>query len=108
MQYPIKIRMNSSNTAETRGSQLSAVTYKKGATRPFCCVSLGGSALRELERATRFRLAVLLALHHAGVAGEEAAALEHAAQVRLVIGQRLRQAVTHGPRLPGQAAARDR
>src|SRR6185437_11572698 len=54
------------------------------------------SALRELERLARFRLAVLLALHRAGVTGEEATLLQHAAQVRLEIGQRLGEAVTDG------------
>src|SRR5215218_7811381 len=51
-------------------------------------------ALRELEAAAGLRLAVLLALDHARVAGEETAALERAAQIGLVGHQRLRQAVT--------------
>src|ERR1700759_4561706 len=61
-------------------------------------------ALRELERPARLGAAVLLALDHARVAGQEAALLENAAQVRLEIGPRLRQAVTYGARLPRQAA----
>src|SRR5882757_449511 len=46
--------------------------------------------LRELERLAGLGAAVLLALDHARVAGEEAALLEDAAQIRLEIGQRLR------------------
>src|ERR1700730_5579251 len=60
-------------------------------------------ALGELERLARFRPAVLLALDGAGVAGQEAALLQYAAQVGLEIGQRLRQAVTHPSGLAGQA-----
>src|ERR1044071_5037841 len=67
-----------------------------------------GSALRELERAPRLRLAVLLALDHAAVAGEEPAALERAAQIRLEVGQRLGDAVAHRAGLSRQPAARDR
>jgi hypothetical protein len=52
-------------------------------------------ALRELEAAAGFRAAELLALHHAAVAGEEAFLLERGAKRRLVIGQRLGDAVTH-------------
>src|SRR4029434_5442425 len=47
-------------------------------------------ALRELERLARFRPAVLLALHGAGVAGQEATLLQHAAQIRLEVRQCLR------------------
>src|SRR5690242_9654591 len=50
-------------------------------------------ALRELERLARFRLAVLLALHRARVAGEETTLLQDAAQVRLEICQRLGEAM---------------
>src|ERR1700751_525239 len=52
-------------------------------------------ALGELEAATRFGPAVFLALHDARVARQEAAALEHAAQIGLMAHQRLRQAVTN-------------
>src|SRR5947208_15611359 len=65
-------------------------------------------ALRELERLARLRPAVLLALDGAGIAGQEPALLQHAAQVRLEIGERLGDAVTHGTRLARQAAAGDR
>src|SRR5580692_1126059 len=65
-------------------------------------------ALRELERLARFRPAVLLALDGAGVAGEETTLLQYAAQLRLEIGQRLGQAMTHRTGLTGQAAAGDR
>src|SRR5262249_18294800 len=50
--------------------------------------------LRELERTAGLGAAVLLALDHAGIAGEEATLLEHAAQFRLEIGKRLGKAVT--------------
>src|SRR5215212_703300 len=66
------------------------------------------SALRELEAAAGFLLAVLLALDDARVAGQEALLLEGAAQLRLVIGERLREAVAHGAGLAREAAARDR
>src|SRR3546814_6356730 len=48
---------------------------------------------------------LLLALHHAGIAGQEAAALQHRAQARLVERQRLGDAVAHRARLTGEAAA---
>src|SRR5690606_19271927 len=64
-------------------------------------------ALRELERTAGLRLAVLLALDHAAVAGQEAALLEHGAQTRLVVGQCLGDAVAHRARLARQAAADD-
>src|SRR3954469_12329115 len=53
------------------------------------------SALRELEGPAGLGLAVLLALDHARVAGQEATLLEHAAQLRLEIRQSLGDAVTH-------------
>src|SRR5215213_8182821 len=65
-------------------------------------------ALRELERLARLRPAVLLALYGAGVAGQEAALLEDAAQIRLEVRQSLGDAVTHGTRLARQTAAGDR
>src|SRR5262249_48706478 len=64
-------------------------------------------ALGELERAPCFGPAVLLTFDHARVAGEEAAALQCAAQIGLVVHQRLGQAVAHGASLAGQAAARN-
>ena len=53
-------------------------------------------ALRELERLARLGAAVLLALDGTTVAGQEAALLQHAAQIRFEIGQRLGDAVTDG------------
>src|SRR6185503_2801833 len=53
-----------------------------------------GLALRELEAASGLGLAVLLPLHDAAVAGEQAVRLKHAAQLGLVVGQRLGDAVT--------------
>src|SRR3984893_8055768 len=44
-----------------------------------CSNSRRALALRELERLACFRATVLLALHRAGVAGEEAALLQHTA-----------------------------
>src|SRR6202007_1596587 len=49
--------------------------------------------LRELERLACLGAAVFLALDGAGVAGEEATLLQHRAQVRLEIGQRLGDAM---------------
>ena len=63
--------------------------------------------LGELERAAGFRLAVLLALDDAAVAGQEAALLEDAAQFRLVIGESLGDAMTHGASLAGETATGD-
>src|SRR5579863_2463524 len=62
-------------------------------------------ALREPERPARLGAAVLLALDHARVAREKAALFEKAAKIRLEIGQRLRNAVTHGASLARQASA---
>src|SRR6185437_489895 len=64
-------------------------------------------ALGELERSACFGAAIFLAFHHPGIASEEAALLEGAAQFRLKIGERLGKAVAHGARLPRQAAAGD-
>src|SRR5581483_6506394 len=61
--------------------------------------------LRELEAAARLGPAVLLALDDARVAGEEAAALEHAAQIRLVPHQCFGKAVANRTGLAGEAAA---
>src|SRR5258708_34146828 len=65
-------------------------------------------ALRELDRPARLGAAVLLALDPARVAGQEAALLQDTAQLRLEIGQRLRQAVAHRAGLARQATAGDR
>src|SRR5690606_13976218 len=65
-------------------------------------------ALGELEGAAGLSLAVLLALHHAAVTGQETALLEHGAQAGLVVGQRLGNAVAHRARLARKAAAGDR
>ena len=67
----------------------------------------GDLPLGELEAPARLGLAVLLALHHARIAGEEAAALEHRAQIGLMSHQCLGQAVTHRARLTRQPAAGD-
>src|SRR5690606_19301348 len=63
--------------------------------------------LRELEAAASLGPAVLLPLHDAAVAGEEAALLEHGAQGRLVVGERLGDAVAYGACLSRKAAALD-
>src|SRR5690348_18467130 len=64
-----------------------------------------GSALRELEAAAGLRLAVLLALDDARVAGQEAALLQRRAEARLVEGQRTADAVAHRAGLTGEPAA---
>src|SRR5690606_12500989 len=64
-------------------------------------------ALGELEGAAGLRAAVLLALHHASVAGEEAALLEQSAKLRFVEGERAGDAVAHGTGLAREAAAGD-
>src|SRR5947209_4055724 len=65
-------------------------------------------ALRELEASTGFLLAVFLALDHARVAGEEALALQRRPEIRLVIGERLGEAVTHRAGLSREATAGNR
>ncbi len=65
------------------------------------------SALRELEAAASLGPAVLLALDHAAVAGQEAALLQRAAQLRLIIGERAGDAVAQRAGLAGEAAAGD-
>src|SRR6185295_4792358 len=59
------------------------------------------------ERTAGLGLAVLLALDDAGIAGQEAALLQDAAQVRLEIGQGLGDAVAYRARLPRQTTAGD-
>src|SRR6185437_13654180 len=78
---------------------------KKGrpAGRPFWYANPpAGSALGELEAASGLRLTVLLALDDAAVARQIAARFEHRAQARLVIGQRLADAVAHRAGLTGE------
>src|SRR3954471_10244101 len=62
-------------------------------------------ALGELEAAAGAGAAILLALDHAAVAGQEAAGLHRPAQAGLELGQRLGDAVTHRAGLARQAAA---
>src|SRR3954463_11767569 len=64
-------------------------------------------ALRELEAAAGLGAAVLLALDDARVAGQEAFALDRGAQLRLVAGERGRDAVADRAGLAGEAAALD-
>ncbi len=80
---------------------------KCNTSTPRCLANERRLALRELEAAAGFHAAVLLALHHAAVAGEEAALLEDAAQLGLVIRERLGNAVANRAGLAGQPAARD-
>ena len=65
-------------------------------------------ALGELEAAARLGVAVLLALHHAGVTGEKSARLQHWSKAGLVGNQRARNAVPHRSGLSGKATARNR
>src|SRR3981189_800811 len=82
---------------------------KKGAPeRPFVSCRPTASALGELERAPGFGAAIFLALDHARVAGQESTALQHAAQVGLVGGERLEDAVAHRTGLAREPAARHR
>src|SRR5579871_3331815 len=53
-------------------------------------------------------MAVLLALDHARVAGEESALLQHRAKADFVKRQRLRDSVAHGTGLPRKTSARYR
>src|SRR6478735_9032192 len=69
---------------------------KKGAlSAPFFVCRRDASALGELERTPGLGAAILLALDHARVAGQESAALQDAAQVGLEGGERLGDAVAH-------------
>src|SRR5262245_54170219 len=93
-------------TISCRAAKEKGAPKEKGArSAPLPASCRSRSALRELERPASLGAAVLLALDHAAVAGEEAAALEHRAQLRLVVGQRLRQAVAHRAGLAREAAA---
>src|SRR5687768_2462833 len=75
-------------------SQLLHKSRKAGFPRPSkILISRNGLALRELERTTCLRTAVLLALDHAAVAGQEATLLQNAAQRGLEVGHGLGNAV---------------
>src|SRR5262245_27115557 len=65
-------------------------------------------ALGELERPACLGATVLLALDDAGVAGQETALLQDAAQIRLEVRERLGDAVTHRAGLARKAPAGDR
>src|SRR5260221_282139 len=65
-------------------------------------------ALGDLEAATGAGAAVLLALDAAAVAGQEATLLDGAAQGRLELDERLRDAMAHRAGLARQTAARHR
>src|SRR3972149_10587320 len=62
-------------------------------------------ALGELEALSGLGLAVFLALDGAGVAGQEPALLEHGAELGLVAGERLGDAMTDGAGPAGKPAA---
>src|SRR3546814_741737 len=82
---------------------------RAGSLRPFGKLdSSQRLTRRELEGLAGLGLAVLLALDDAAVAGKEATLLEHGAQLRLEIGERLGDAVAHRPGLPGKTAAGNR
>src|SRR3712207_6637437 len=75
-------------------------------SRPFSNdVAEGALALRELEAAAGLLPAVLLTLDDARIAGQEAFLLERAAKLRLIVGQRLGEAVTDRAGLAGETAA---
>ncbi len=65
------------------------------------------SALAELRRAAGGLEAVLLALLHARVAGEEAGGLQRGAEFRVHLQQGAGDAVAQGAGLAGHAAAVD-
>jgi hypothetical protein len=65
----------------------------------FCIWKSCNLALRELEAAAGFGLAVFLAFDSTAVTGEEAALLEGRAKVWLKIGKGARNAVAHGTSL---------
>src|SRR3546814_13699463 len=94
--------MRSSLSAGIRCEQNEGPAPERG---PFFDTTAVRSALGELEAPARLGAAVLLALHHAGIAGQEAAALQHRAQARLVERQRLGVAVAHRARLTGECHA---
>src|SRR5450631_4218184 len=81
---------------------------KKAAAAAFSRPRGGASALRELEAGAGFLVAVFLALDDARIAGQEPFLLQRRTQVRLIIGERLGEAMTNSARLPRKAAARDR
>src|SRR5688572_31115989 len=87
------------------------MSHEKGrplAGPPFWVPKLADeSALRELEAAAGLGAAVLLALDHAAVTGQEAGRLDRAAQRGLELGQRLADAVLDRAGLAREAAARD-
>src|SRR3546814_2268718 len=94
--------MRSSLSAGIRCEQNEGPAPERG---PFFDTTAVRSALGELEALARLGAAVLLSLHHAGIAGQYASALQHRAQARLVERQRLGDAVAHRSRLTGEAAA---
>src|SRR5690606_4895470 len=64
-------------------------------------------ALRELEAPAGLLAAVLLTLNHAAIAGHEASVLQRRTKGRLIIGQRLRDAMTHSAGLAREARTCD-
>src|SRR5262245_44819274 len=96
------------SSASTRLRPALGAQQKGAPSAPFSVAMVRASALGELERPARLGAAVLLALDHARVASEEAAALQHAAQVGLELGERLRYRVPHRAGLAGEPAARHR
>src|SRR5690606_11624920 len=64
-------------------------------------------ALRELEAPAGLLAAVLFALNHAAIAGHEASVLQRRTKRRLVISQRLRDAVTHSAGLARETRTGD-
>ena len=69
---------------------------KAGVSSGLFCWMKDRLALRELEAAAGFGLAVFLAFNGAAVTGQEAALFEGRAKVRLKISEGTRNAVTHG------------
>src|SRR5829696_9635713 len=68
------------------------------------CLPEEALALRELEAAAGLLPTVLLTLDDTRIAGQEAFLLERAAKLRLIVGQRLGEAVTDRTGLAGETA----
>src|SRR5690606_38063444 len=90
---------------DPRAPRIPERTRAQPKPRPCICRFEACSALRELERAAGLAAAILLALDHARVAGQEAGGLQRGAQPRLVQLQRLGDAVLHRTGLARQPAA---
>src|SRR6202790_2581771 len=97
--------VNSSLNASTKRAPLGALFHSR--MQQSLQILAKQLALRELERLARLGAAVLLALDGTAVAGQETTLLQHAAQIRFEIGQRLGDAMTDGTGLARQTTTGD-